>query len=141
MLANASLVHNPNAWSEKYNLLALDHVQASRMVSLRTAAVDVYDFLQKIYVLFPHLAKNKLVLASGSYGGIYVPHIATEIHQGNLALAAGGGEPGAKHINLAMTVSNPLSDTLSHFRWLTTRCQNPIANVYNDGTEVAPATP
>ena len=29
MLANGSLIHNPNAWSEKYNVLALDHVRCA----------------------------------------------------------------------------------------------------------------
>jgi len=78
--------------------------------SAQTAAVDVYDFLQKIYVLYPHLAKNKLVLASGSHRGMYTPHTATVIHRENLALASGGGEPGARHIFLvALIVSNPLS--------------------------------
>ena len=41
---------------------------------------------------------------------MYVPNIATEIHQQNLALRAGKGEYGARLINLeAMMVSNPIS--------------------------------
>ncbi|TCD67317.1 hypothetical protein EIP91_000287 [Steccherinum ochraceum] len=140
MRRNGSFEHNPNAWSEKYNVLVLDHPigagfsYGSSPNNSRAAAADVYDFLQKIFVLFPHLATAKLTLASGSYGGVYIPHIATEIHTQNIALADGHGEPGARYINLeSMMVSNPMSDILSHFRWaLDVRCQNPIFNVYNE---------
>ncbi|EKM51075.1 uncharacterized protein PHACADRAFT_103966, partial [Phanerochaete carnosa HHB-10118-sp] len=107
----------------------------------RDAAHDVYDFLLKFFHLHPHLAKH-FVLASGSYGGVigaltdtgkkvYVPHIATVIHEQNAALAAGRGVPGAKHINLeSMMVSNPMSDWLSHNRWaLQQRCY--LTDFYN----------
>lgn len=41
---------------------------------------------------------------------VYVPHIATVIHEQNAAVAAGAGIAGAKHINLeSMMVSNPMS--------------------------------
>ncbi|KAH8107624.1 alpha/beta-hydrolase, partial [Cristinia sonorae] len=142
MLANGSLVSNPNTWAEKYNLLALDHpIGAGFSVgfppnSAKTSAVDVYDFLQKFYVFYPQFIKNKLIIATGSYGGMYTPHIATYIHKNNLAITAGKGEPGAMHINLeALMVSNPISDSLSHYRWLSHgRCYNPIFNLYNETT-------
>lgn len=45
---------------------------------------------------------------------MYIPHIATVIHNENLALASGKGKPGAVHINLeSMMVSNPLSVRIS----------------------------
>lgn len=48
-------------------------------------------------------ASNNFVVASGSYGGIYVPHIATVIHENNLA---GTGRP----IRLeSLMLSNPMS--------------------------------
>jgi len=62
ILANGSLVSNPHAWTEKYKLLALDHPLGAGFSygeppnSTQTAAVDVYDFLQKIYVSYSHLA-------------------------------------------------------------------------------------
>ena len=100
----------------------------------RAAAVDVYDFLQKFYRIYPHLVKwvpmlmkhfqqsvyfvllltcltrNKFIITSGSYGGTYVPHIATVIHEHNQALTSGKGEPGSVHINLeSLIISNPFS--------------------------------
>lgn len=54
--------------------------------------------------------RNQFVVSGGSYGGTYVPHIATVIHERNLALAAGKGQPGAVHVNLeSLMVSNPMS--------------------------------
>ncbi|GJE95373.1 carboxypeptidase [Phanerochaete sordida] len=137
---NLTTYPNPDAWSEHYNLLALDHpigvgYSYGQMVNdSRDAAYDVYDFLVKFFHLYPNLAKNQFVVASGSYGGMYVPHIATVIHEQNAALAAGHGHPGARHINLSsMLVSNPISDFLSHHRWvLQQRCY--FTDIYNAST-------
>ncbi|KAJ7127665.1 hypothetical protein C8R44DRAFT_733107 [Mycena epipterygia] len=78
---------------------------------------------------------------------MYVPHIATVIHEQNIALAAGKGKPGAIHLNLeSMMISNPISwsqDATSHFTWLLqTRCY--LADMYNASTcaemfEILPA--
>lgn len=136
--SNLTTVPNPDAWSEHHNLLALDHPigvgysYGASVNNSRSAAYDVYDFLVKFFHLYPHLANNQFVIAGGSYGGIYVPHIATVIHKQNNALAAGNGKiPGARHINLeSMMVSNPLSDWLSHNRWaLQQRCY--LTDLYN----------
>ncbi|KAF8581123.1 alpha/beta-hydrolase [Ramaria rubella] len=133
-------VPNPNGWTERFNLLALDHPigagfsYGTMVNNSRAAAIDVYDFLQKFYSIFPHLAKNDFVVSGGSMGGIYVPHIATVIHEQNHAIALGKGRPGAIHINLAsLIISNPFSDALSHFRWfLYQACHN--TNLYNSTT-------
>ncbi|EKM54920.1 uncharacterized protein PHACADRAFT_197351 [Phanerochaete carnosa HHB-10118-sp] len=137
---NKTTVANPNAWSENYNLVALDHPigvgfsYGTQVNNSRAAAYDAYDFLIKFFHLFPKLANNKLVLAGGSYGGTYIPHIATVIREQNAALAAGGGVPGATHLNLeAMMVSNPMSDLLTHKRWaLQQRCY--YTDFYNTST-------
>jgi carboxypeptidase C (cathepsin A) len=74
-------VPNENRWSERFNLIALDHVRkfnaflkpkklngtlqpigvgysyGTRVNSSQAAAFDVYDFLQKFYTIFPHLSK------------------------------------------------------------------------------------
>ncbi len=85
-----------------------------------------FEILQKIILHFPHLApwvfrsahatyllmvhRNRFIISGGSYGGVYVPHIATVIYEQNLALAAGKGQSGAVHINLeSMMVNNPIS--------------------------------
>ncbi|KAJ6614245.1 alpha/beta-hydrolase [Mycena sp. CBHHK59/15] len=116
---------NPDRWTEHHNLIALDHPigvgfsYGSRVNNSRSAADDVYDFLQKFFVLYPHLTRNKFVISGGSYGGVYVPNIATVIHEQNLLLKSDKGQPGAVHINLeALILSNPFSDPISHFRWL-----------------------
>ncbi|KAJ7160172.1 alpha/beta-hydrolase [Mycena filopes] len=134
-------VPNPNRWTENFNLIALDHPvgvgfsYGTLVNNSRTAAVDVYDFLQKFFRLFPHLSQNQFILSGGSYGGVYVPHIATVIHEQNLELAKGKGAPGTIPINLeSMMVSNPVSDATSHFAWLLQmRCYN-VPDMYNAST-------
>ncbi|KAJ7153222.1 alpha/beta-hydrolase [Mycena filopes] len=126
------LVPNPHRWTQRHNLIALDHPvgagfsYGTQVNDSRSAAYDVYDFLQKFFVLFPHLAKNKFVVSGGSYGGVYVPNIATVIHGQNLLLKSGGGAPGAVHIHLdALILSNPLSNPMAHYSWfLRYRCED-----------------
>ncbi|KAJ7181596.1 alpha/beta-hydrolase [Mycena crocata] len=134
-------VPNPNRWTEHFNLIALDHPvgvgfsYGTGVNNSRDAAIDVYDFLQKFFRLFPHLARNQFVLSGGSYGGMYVPHMATVIHEQNVALAHGKGQPGAIHINLeSMMVSNPISDATSHFTWLLQQRCNNVPDMYNAST-------
>ncbi|KAJ7256414.1 alpha/beta-hydrolase [Mycena rebaudengoi] len=119
------LVANPHRWTEHHNLIALDHPIGvgfsfgTHVNNSRAAAYDVYDFLQKFFVLFPHLAKNKVTISGGSYGGVYVPHIATAIHEQNLLIKRGRSRSGAIPINLdALMVSNPITNPMAHFRWL-----------------------
>ncbi|KAF8202766.1 Alpha/Beta hydrolase protein [Mycena galopus ATCC 62051] len=139
--AENGTVANPNRWTEHFNLLALDHPvgvgfsYGTLVNNSRDGAIDAYDFLQKFLRLYPHLSRNKFVLSGGSYGGTYVPHIATVIHEQNLALAAGKGHRGAVHINLeSIMISNPLSDATSHFSWfLQTACHGRVS-MYNAST-------
>ncbi|KAJ7822954.1 alpha/beta-hydrolase [Mycena leptocephala] len=119
------LAPNPHRWTEHHNLIVLDHPvgagfsYGSMVNNSRSAAYDVYDFLQKFFVLFPHLVGNKFVVSGGSYGGVYVPNIATVIHEQNILLKSGTGYPGAVHIPLdALILSNPLSNPMAHFTWL-----------------------
>ncbi|KAF7359783.1 SET domain-containing protein [Mycena venus] len=138
---NGTTVPNPNRWTEHFSLLALDHPigvgfsYGTMVNNSRDAAMDLYDFLQKFFRLYPRLSRNKFILSGGSYGGTYVPHIATVIHQQNLAVAAGRGQPGDIHINLeSMMVSNPMSDATSHFSWFLDRlCFGPVP-MYNAST-------
>ncbi|KAJ3880170.1 alpha/beta-hydrolase [Lentinula edodes] len=142
IITAAGLVANPHSWTERYNLLVLDHPVGAgfsfssgpQVNNSRDAALDVYDFLQKFYALFPQVAGNKLIIDGGSYGGIYVPHIATVIREGNRAIAAGKGQPGARRLNLeSLMIHNPFTDPYSHFRWLLQyRCV--YHNVYNETT-------
>ncbi|KAJ6502329.1 alpha/beta-hydrolase [Mycena sanguinolenta] len=113
-------VPNKDRITQHFNLLSLDHPIGTGFSygalanNSRDAALDVYDFLQKFFVLFPHLAKNQLVISGGSYGGKFIPHIATIIQEQNAALGVG-----LVHINLeSLIVSNPSSDPMAHYRWL-----------------------
>ncbi|TFK38819.1 alpha/beta-hydrolase [Crucibulum laeve] len=131
---------NPNRWTEHLNMIFLDHPigagysYGTRVNNSHDAALDVYDFLQKFFRIYPHLSRNKFILAGGSYGGIYIPNTASVIHRENNAIAAGTGLPGTIPINLeSMMVSNPFTDPLAHFSWLLQyRCVE--KNVYNSST-------
>ncbi|KAJ7452746.1 Alpha/Beta hydrolase protein [Mycena galericulata] len=119
------LVSNLNSWAKKHNLIALDHPigvgfsYGTHVNNSRSAAYDAYDFLQKFFVLFPHLTGNKFVISGGSYGGVYVPNIATVIHEQNLLLESGRGQRGAVPIPLdALIISNPFTSPIAHFTWL-----------------------
>lgn len=48
------------------------------------SAKDVYAFMQLFYAKFPKFAELDFHVAAESYGGTYVPNIATEIHKNNL---------------------------------------------------------
>ncbi|KAF8518925.1 alpha/beta-hydrolase [Hysterangium stoloniferum] len=140
VVENNTTEPNEHSWTERYNLIALDHPigvgysYGAMVNNSRSAAEDVYDFLQKFFVLFPHLAANKFIVTSGSYGGIYVPNIGSVIHEQNKALAMGKGQPNAVHINLeSLVLSNPLTNPRTHFRWwLHQACYN--TNIYNTTT-------
>ncbi|KAF8904167.1 Alpha/Beta hydrolase protein, partial [Mucidula mucida] len=135
ILTEDGLVRNPNRWNEHYNLVALDHPvgvgfsYGTGVNSSRDTAFDVYDFVQKFFVLYLNLAKNCFYVSGGSYGGVYVPNIATVIQEQN-ALSI----PGNLNINLeAVLVSNPVSDPASHFGWhLYYFCH--LHNIYNSMT-------
>ncbi|KAJ7724492.1 alpha/beta-hydrolase [Mycena maculata] len=117
-------VPNPDRITQRFNLLALDHpigtgFSYGRMVNnSHDAALDVHDFLQKFYLLFPRLAKNQLIISGGSYGGKYLPNIATVIQEKNEAIVLQQSKR-AIHIDLeSLMISNPSSDPIAHYRWL-----------------------
>ncbi|KAJ7153293.1 alpha/beta-hydrolase [Mycena filopes] len=119
------LVPNPHRWTEKHNLILLDHPigvgfsYGLRVNDSASAAEDAYDFLQKFFRLFPHLAGNKFAVAGGSYGGVYVPHIATVINERNRQLQVSPRRHTNVHINLdALVVHNPFTSPIAHFKWL-----------------------
>ncbi|KAF8202064.1 Alpha/Beta hydrolase protein [Mycena galopus ATCC 62051] len=106
---------NPNPITERFNLLALEHpigtgFSYGRMTNNSyDAALDVYDFLQKFFAVFPNLSKNRFIISSESYGGLYIPTIAAFIHKQNKILAR-TKRTGAVHINLDSLISaNPAS--------------------------------
>ncbi|KAK8844530.1 hypothetical protein IAR55_006376 [Kwoniella newhampshirensis] len=112
---------NPYRWTKSFNYLSIDYPvgagfsHGAIVNSSADAAKEMYDFIQKFYVLFPNMAKNQLVLNGGSYGGMYLPHMANEIVTQNDLQARKKGVPGARHVPLeSIMISNPYSDPLSH---------------------------
>jgi len=130
-------VWNENAWSEKYNLLALDHpvgvgFSSGALLEPHTsheAAKDVYSFLQGFFRTYPMLKGNPLVISSGSYGGIFVPHIADLIHRNNQDIPHG-----PDRINLkALMVSGALSDPMSRYAEMYEHRCDIIGGLYGRG--------
>ncbi|VDB96810.1 unnamed protein product [Peniophora sp. CBMAI 1063] len=127
-------------YTDKYNLIALDHPigvgysYGTHVKNSTEAAYDAYDFLQKLFVLYPHFARNRVVLMGASYGGVFVPWMGKIIQEQNLLIAEGRGASGAAHINLdSLVIGNPFTDPLAHARWdLHYRCE--VSHIYNSTT-------
>jgi carboxypeptidase C (cathepsin A) len=51
-------------------------------------SVDTFAALRNFYSDWPELLKNDLYISGESYGGIYAPFLAMQIHQWNEELAA-----------------------------------------------------
>ncbi|KAJ7169053.1 alpha/beta-hydrolase [Mycena crocata] len=115
-------VPSPDSWTEYANVLALDQpvgVGFSYGDSLRnssaTTAWDVDDFLQEFWLQYPYLVKNQFMISSGSYGGVFIPHIINTIHSRNREL---------KHLSNrtikmpeSIMMANAWSDAQSHHLW------------------------
>ncbi|KZV72711.1 alpha/beta-hydrolase [Peniophora sp. CONT] len=127
-------------YTVRNNLVALDHPigvgfsYGTHVSNSTKAAWDAYDFLQKLYVLYPHLAGNKVVLMGASYGGVFVPWMSEIIREQNRLIAEGDGVPGAVHVNLdSLVIGNPFTSPLAHAQWdLHYRCE--VSHIYNSST-------
>ncbi|KAG8871406.1 hypothetical protein FRB98_000802 [Tulasnella sp. 332] len=115
---------NPHKWSDGFNIIAVDYPvgvgfsYGSVVNTSESAAMEMCDFLQKFFVLFPNIREDQLVLNGGSYGGMYVTHVAHTINEHNKLVALGKGRPGARHLNLeSVIISHPLSNFMSHTLW------------------------
>ncbi|KZV18390.1 serine carboxypeptidase-like [Dorcoceras hygrometricum] len=90
---NLSLTWNEFGWDKVSNLLYVDQPIGtgfsyySDPADIRHNAEgvidDLFDFLQEFFMLHPLLMGNKLILAGESYGGHYIPKLATRIRQAN----------------------------------------------------------
>lgn len=107
-------VHNPHAWNSNASVIFLEQPvnvgfsHSPNGVSDTTqSAKDAYALLSLFFHQFPEYAKQDFHIAGESYGGHYVPAIATEIlsHEN-------------RNINIkSALVGNGLSDTLTQYAY------------------------
>lgn len=96
LFENGTLTRNPYSWNERANIIYLDQPvgtgfsyfigEHDQVTTLEPLAADVYTFLQLFLTRFPEYASAPLHLAGESFGGHFVPHIATHIHEANLRM-------------------------------------------------------
>jgi len=89
---------NPHAWTKHANMLYIDnpvgagfsYVEDSDdyIVDETTMADELYTAVATIMEKFPTWGKSKLIVAGESYGGKYVPSVATKIHEMNAKKAS-----------------------------------------------------
>jgi cathepsin A (carboxypeptidase C) len=79
--------HNPYSWNSNASVIFLDlpvgvgysYSDRSHVSSTVETAKDIYKFLESFFHEFPRFRNNSFHIASESYGGHYVPAVATEI--------------------------------------------------------------
>lgn len=91
--ADGSLTPNPHTWNKVANILYVEQPAgvgfsyfsdpSDAAVGDERAAVDNYELLKQFFKRFPERLSNELYIASESYGGHYIPHLAKEIMDRN----------------------------------------------------------
>ncbi|KZV90909.1 alpha/beta-hydrolase [Exidia glandulosa HHB12029] len=86
--------HHEHSWNENANIIFIDQPlsvgysyseRGTVVASSEQAAKDIWSFFQLFFSAFPEYADLPFHAAGESYGGHYVPAIAAEIYQHNLA--------------------------------------------------------
>ncbi|KAF8602091.1 peptidase S10 serine carboxypeptidase [Ceratobasidium sp. AG-I] len=134
---------NEYSWNTNANMLFIDQPAGvgfsyndGPMIGRSTvAAEDMWTFLQLFYNRFGQYS-GELHIAGESYGGTYVPHIASEIWKKNKAPLAGSG---SLYINLtSIIMGNGLTDPYIQFsatyEWL---CEGKWNAFDKNGSECA----
>lgn len=87
-LSNESVpIYNPYSWNSNASVIFLEqpvgvgysYSNSQKVASSVAAAKDVYVFLELFYQKFPQFLGNDFHIAGESYGGHYLPAIASEI--------------------------------------------------------------
>ncbi|OAX37709.1 peptidase S10 serine carboxypeptidase [Rhizopogon vinicolor AM-OR11-026] len=133
--------HNLHSWNKNANIIYLDQPvgsgfsyssDGSSTTTSPDAAKDVYAFLQHFMHRFPKYSKLPFHIAGESYGGRYIPHIATEIHRHNKELAK---QPSLELIPIhlaSVMIGNGLVDPLTQMPSVVEyACEGPYA-IYDD---------
>ena len=84
---------NEQSWNQKANVLYIESpagvgyslaaTEADMVHNDMSTSVDALAALEQWYDKFPDFAENNLWISGESYGGIYVPYLAWQIHQNN----------------------------------------------------------
>ncbi|GAA5978794.1 hypothetical protein JCM5350_004824 [Sporobolomyces pararoseus] len=133
---------NPYSWTESANVIFLDSpVQAGYSYGSKTVsnshdtAVDVYAFFQLFYEKFPKFKDVPLHVAGESYGGTYIPNVASVIHEFNQRPPT----PSAVTIPLeSILIGNGMTEAYTQFgsilKWSCEKGGNPYGVVFDKGT-------
>lgn len=145
---NGTTFHE-QSWTSHSNVLFLDqpvevgfsyadHGLPTTITTAAEAARDVYPFLQLFLSRFPKYAHAPFHIAGESWGGHYIPNIASLIHQKNKELVI-SPSPYLKRINLAsLLIGNGLTDPYRQFAPIPDYlCNGPYALFDPTGTECA----
>ncbi|KAL4809022.1 Alpha/Beta hydrolase protein [Aspergillus unguis] len=82
------MINNPYSWTKFGHVLYIDQPVGTgySTVSETGPTIDndvvttyLYDWLKSFFAHFPHLQTKQLYLAGESWGGVYVPHLASAI--------------------------------------------------------------
>ncbi|XP_027911762.1 serine carboxypeptidase-like [Vigna unguiculata] len=111
---NLSLTWNDYGWDQASNIIFVDQPTGTGFsyssddsdIRHDEAGVsnDLYDFLQEFFKTHPDFVKNDFYIFGESYGGHYVPALASRVNQGNK-------QNQTLHINLkGFAIGNGLTD-------------------------------
>ncbi|KAH7924777.1 peptidase S10 serine carboxypeptidase [Leucogyrophana mollusca] len=136
-----STTPNPYSWNNEANIVFLDQpvgvgfsysTDGSSVTTSSEAAKDVYAFFELFMRRFPKYAKAPFHVAAESYGGRFLPHIASEIHKKNKELDVSPSSDLMK-INLAsVMIGNGLVDPRIQMPSVVEyACEGPYA-IYDD---------
>ncbi|KAJ7708631.1 serine carboxypeptidase [Mycena metata] len=114
--------YNPHAWNNHANVIFLDQpvetgfsFSSSKSGHVKTtpeAALDVYAFLQLFVRRFEEYSTQPFHIAGESYGGHFVPHIASVVHHKNKGIVH-APSAGFRKLNLeSIMLGNALTDPL-----------------------------
>jgi len=124
---NGVLSYNPNTWNQVANILYVEQPAGvgfstftnpeDQYVGDERAAVDNYELIVNFFRRFPERATNEFYIASESYGGHYIPHLAKEILDRNINISNSDGDgDGDGDGDLERSESASESEPLINFR-------------------------
>lgn len=118
----AGVVHNPHSWTNNANMIFLDQPvnvgysysdNGDDVNNTPAAAEDVYAFLQLFLQKYTQYAEKPFIISGESYGGTYIPRMASVINEKNKELTK---DASRVHINLeSIAIGNGLTEPKTQF--------------------------